>query len=389
MRIVIAPDSFKESLGAPEVAQAIARGVRDVLPNADIVCVPMADGGEGSLEAVLAATSGERRSAVVTDANGQPCEASWGLVGEGRAFIEMASAAGLERIPAARRKPLDASSYGVGQLIREALDAGATQIVLGLGGSASNDGGAGLLQALGAQLRDEQGRELPVGGRALARLHSIHMENIDPRLQAVSFEIAVDVDNPLCGPRGASVIFGPQKGASPQDVQILDQALAHFADVTATLRGNDERELPGMGAAGGLGFAVKSFFHAQFRPGVELIAELSGLDAAMQGAQLVFTGEGRMDAQTLLGKTPVGVARYAKRRRIPVIAIVGALGDDYQAVYEAGITAAFSLTPGPVTLDQACCGAAGYLRQRAGDCIRLMLAGRRLDLNSPILAADA
>ncbi|TEA72288.1 glycerate kinase [Allopusillimonas ginsengisoli] len=378
MRVVIAPDSFKESLSAAEVAQAIAQGVRDVIPDADIVCVPMADGGEGSLDAVLAATGGQRRTASVLDANGQPCEASWGWLGDGKAFIEMAAAAGLERIPVSERKPLQASSYGVGQLIREALDAGANQIVLGLGGSATNDAGAGLLQALGARLLDAQGHELPAGGLALSKLDSIQLDDLDPRLGDACFEIAVDVDNPLCGPRGASAIFGPQKGASEQDVQALDKALAHFADVCARHNGNDQRNEPGMGAAGGLGFAVKSFFQARFRPGVELVAELSGLDAALRDAQWVFTGEGRMDAQTLLGKTPVGVARYAKRRNIPVVAIVGALGEGYEAVYEAGITAAFSLVSGPLALEQACSQAAGFLRQRAGDCTRLMLAGTRL-----------
>ncbi len=377
MRVVIAPDSFKESLSAWGVAQAIANGVRDVLPDADIVCVPMADGGEGSLDAVLAATSGERRRAPVQNANDQICEASWGWLGQGRAFIEMAAAAGLEQIPPAQRKPLQATSYGVGQLIVQALDAGARHIVLGLGGSASNDAGAGLLQALGARLLDDKGNELPLGGAALRQLARISLDGLDARLQDTSFEIAVDVDNPLCGPRGASAIFGPQKGASAEDVATLDAALAHFAKICAGQFHKDEQNLPGMGAAGGLGFAVKTCFDASFRPGVELIAELSGLAGAMRGADLVFTGEGRMDAQTLLGKTPAGVANYARRSAIPVIAIVGSLGEGYEALYEAGITAAFSLAPGPLTLEQACADAPGYLRQRAGDCTRLWLAGRR------------
>lgn len=376
MRVVIAPDSFKESLSAAGVASAIAEGVRDVVPDAITVCVPMADGGEGSLDAVLAATSGERRKARVQDANGQPCDASWGWLGEGRAFIEMAAAAGLEQIPPAERKPLQASSYGVGQLIKEALDAGATHIVIGLGGSATNDAGAGLLQALGVRLLDRDGHELPAGGAALKMLDRISTDDADPRLSEVEFEIAVDVDNPLCGERGASAIFGPQKGANPEQVEQLDAALAHFADVCARQFGKDERDVPGMGAAGGLGFAIKTCFSARFRPGVELVAELSGLAAALQGADLVFTGEGRMDAQTLLGKTPAGVARYASRQGIPVLAIVGSLGDGYEALYQVGITAAFSLAPGPITLEQACRDARSYLRQRAGDCMRVWLSGR-------------
>lgn len=376
MRVVIAPDSFKESLSAWGVAQAIANGVRDVLPDADIVCVPMADGGEGSLDAVLVATDGERRVAQVQNANNQACEASWAWLGNGSAFIEMAAAAGLEQIPPAERQPLHATSYGVGQLIRQALDAGARHIVLGLGGSATNDAGAGLLQALGASLLDAQGKELPLGGAALKQLASISLQGLDARLADVNFEIAVDVDNPLCGPRGASAIFGPQKGASPDDVATLDAALKHFAQVCIDQLGKDEQHLPGMGAAGGLGFAVKTCFNARFRPGVELIAELSGLDDAMQGTDLVFTGEGRMDAQTLLGKTPAGVAKYASRHGIPVVALVGALGDGYEALYKAGITAAFSLAPGPLTLEQACSNAPAYLRQRASDCTRLWLAGK-------------
>ena len=377
MRVVIAPDSFKECLSAADVASAIALGIKDALPTAFVVCVPMADGGEGSLDAVLAATNGKRRSAQVMNANSQPTTADWGWLGEGKAFIEMAAAAGLEQIPPQARQPLQATSYGVGQLIAEAVAAGARHIVLGLGGSASNDAGAGLLQALGVKLLDEQGQELPAGGAALSRLARLSMESVDPALHEVNFEIAVDVDNPLCGPRGASAIFGPQKGASPQDVAELDAALAHFADICAAHFNKDERDIPGMGAAGGLGFAVKTCFNASFRPGVELLAELSGLPAALQGADLVFTGEGRMDAQTLLGKTPAGVARYARAQGIPVIAIAGSLGEGYEALYEAGITAAFSLTPGPLTLAQACDDAAGYLRQRAGDCLRVWLAGRQ------------
>jgi glycerate kinase len=375
MRVVIAPDSFKESLSAAGVADAIALGVRDAAPDAEVICVPMADGGEGSLDAVLDATGGERRSLQVRDAIGRPCQASWGWLGEGRAFVEMAAAAGLENIAPEDRDALRASTFGVGQLIWDAVQAGARHIVLGLGGSATNDAGAGLLQARGVRLLDGQGQDLPPGGIALSRLAGIDSDGVDPRLAEVQFEIAVDVDNPLCGPRGASAIFGPQKGASPEDVRALDEALAHFADVCARHFGKDERDLPGMGAAGGLGFAVKACFDARFRPGVELIAELAGLDAALEGADLVFTGEGRMDAQTVLGKTPVGVARHARPRGIPVIAIVGALGNGYEAVYAEGITAAFSLAPGPITLEQACANAAALLRQRVGDCMRLLRAG--------------
>ena len=376
LRVVVAPDSYKESLSAPEVAAAMAAGIHQAAPDAEVKCVPMADGGEGSLDAVLAATGGERRKAAVRDANGGQCDAEWGWLGNDTAFIEMAEAAGLERIPADQRKPLEASTYGVGQLVLQALDAGARRIVLGLGGSATTDGGAGLFQALGARLYDAQGGELPPGGSALHRLAGIDTRGLDARLADVQFEIAVDVDNPLCGERGAAAIFGPQKGATPGDVDCLDKALAHFADICRVTSGRDEMLTPGTGAAGGLGFVIKSFFHAEFRPGVELIAGLVALDDAMQGAQLVFTGEGRMDRQTLLGKTPAGVARHARANGAGVIALAGSLGEGYEALYDIGVTAAFSVVSGPMTLGQACDDAARLVQERARDCMLLWLAGK-------------
>ena len=371
MRIVVAPDSFKESLSARGVAQAIASGIHDVLPDAQVQCIPMADGGEGSLDAVLSSTGGQRRSQPVHNANGQEITASWALLPDNVAFIEMAEAAGLQQIPRTQRNPLTAGTYGVGQLILAALDAGAQKIVIGLGGSATNDAGAGVFQALGGKLLDAHGTPLPAGGAALASLASIDTSHLDTRLASVSFELAVDVDNPLCGERGASAIFGPQKGATPDMVAQLDAALAHFASVCKRHTANDQQSLPGMGAAGGLGFAIKTFFNATFRPGVELIAELSGLAQALEGADLVFTGEGRMDSQTLLGKTPAGVARQAQQRGIPVIALAGSLGEGYQQLYQTGITTAFSLVPGPGSLDDACSNAPRYLRERAADCMRL------------------
>jgi len=377
MRVVIAPDSFKESLSARAAADAIAQGILDVLPQAQVLRIPMADGGEGSLDAVLAATQGERRRAQVRNANGDVITADWGWLGEGRAFIEMATAAGLAHIAPQARCALHATSFGVGQLILHALDAGARHVVLGLGGSACNDAGAGLLQALGARLLDAHGQPLPAGGAALANLAALDISGLDARLRETRFSLAVDVDNVLCGPAGASAIFGPQKGAGPQDVARLDAALAHFADVLAQTTGRDERNQPGMGAAGGLGLPLKTLFDAEFQPGVELIAELAGLDAALQGADLVLTGEGSLDHQTLLGKTPVGVARHAQALGIPVVALAGRLGEGYPALYDAGITAAFSLVPGPVTLAEACTHAASYLRARAGDVIRLWMAAHR------------
>lgn len=377
MKIVIAPDSFKESLSAAGVAEAIAEGVRLAVPQAQIVCVPMADGGEGTVDAVLAATGGDRKTLRVRGALGAEQDAHWGWLDGKTAIIEMASAAGLEQIAPRDRRPLEASSYGVGQLMRAALDAGATRIILGLGGSSTTDGGAGMLQALGLKLRDAQGKELAPGGAALASLDSIDASGLDPRLANTRIDVASDVNNPLCGPKGAAHIFGPQKGATPEQVKQLDQALSRFADVSAKHLSRDVREQPGAGAAGGLGFGAYAYLSASFRPGVEIVAELGGLAAHMEGAALAFTGEGRMDAQTLHGKTPAGVAGIARQAGVPVVALVGSLGPGYQELYGAGISAAFSLAHGPMTLEDACRDTAALLSARARDAMQLWLAGRK------------
>ncbi|WP_285260895.1 glycerate kinase [Halopseudomonas bauzanensis] len=371
MKLVIAPDSFKESLSAEEVASAIARGWQSVYPDADIHLCPMADGGEGTVDAVLAASGGERRELTVRGPLGQPVQAHWGWLEDGQAVIEMAAASGLHWVQPAQRDARVTTSYGTGELILAALDAGARRIILGIGGSATNDGGAGVLQALGVRLLDATGEPLAAGGAALIDLQRIELDGLDPRLAGIEILVAADVDNPLCGPRGASHVFGPQKGANPAQVEQLDRALGHFADLMAATLGEDYREVPGVGAAGGLGFAARAVLGARFRPGIELVAELSGLAAAMQGADLAITGEGRLDGQSLHGKTPVGVARVAQAAGVPVIALAGSLGDGYQQVYEAGIEAAFSLAPGPVSLEQAMAEADLQLQSRAADIARL------------------
>ena len=376
MKIVVAPDSFKESLSAPEVAEAIARGWLRVFPEAEVLLRPMADGGEGTVDAVLAACGGERRELRVSGPLGEPVQAHWGWLGDATAVLEMAAASGLHWVPAGQRDATRASSYGTGELIRAALDAGARRIILGLGGSATNDGGAGLLRALGVRFLDAQGVELEPGGLALAQLAHVDVSGLDSRLLNVQVEVAADVDNPLCGPRGASHVFGPQKGASTEQVLELDAALGHFAQVVAATLGKDHSGFPGVGAAGGLGFAARAFLHARFRPGIELVAELSELAAAVQGADLLITGEGRLDSQSLHGKTPVGVARVAAAAGVPVIALAGSLGEGYQAVYEAGIDAAFSLTCGPQSLAQAMAGAAAELEARACDLARVWRLAR-------------
>ena len=371
MKLVIAPDSFKESLSAAEVAAAIARGWKSVYADAQLVLLPMADGGEGTLDVVLAARPGRRMYCRVSNALGETVDAAWGLLEDGTALLEMATASGLESIPRERRDALQASSYGTGELIRAALDAGAQRIILALGGSACTDAGAGMLQALGASLRNAHGSELSRGGAALQALAQIDLATLDSRLQAEPLQVAVDVQNSLCGAQGAAHVFGPQKGASAEQVQILDAALTHFAVLAAGKLGEDFSALAGAGAAGGVGFAAKAFLHAEFHSGVDLLAKLSGLEQALVGADLLITGEGQLDAQSSQGKTPVGVARIARAAGVPVLALAGRLAAGYQRLYAEGIGAAFSLACGPMTLEQSCASAAAELEQRSADLARL------------------
>ncbi|BBP76823.1 glycerate kinase [Pseudomonas sp. Ost2] len=372
MKIIIAPDSFKDSLSADAVAKAIAEGLAEVLPQAQLIQCPMADGGEGTVASVLAACNGERHDATVQGPLGTPVQAHWGWLPDSHtAIIEMAEASGLQLVPPGQRDACISSTFGTGQLIGAALDAGARRIILAIGGSATNDAGAGALQALGLGLFDARGQALARGGRALAQLQRIEQAGLDPRLAEVRFEIAADVNNPLCGEHGASAIFGPQKGATPAQVRELDAALGHFADLCAEVLPDDVRDEPGSGAAGGLGFAAKAFLAAQFRPGVEVVAELVGLAQAVQGADLVITGEGRFDAQTLRGKTPFGVARIARQHGVPVIVLAGTLGEGYEQMYQHGVDAAFALASGPMSLEQACAEAASLLSARARDIARV------------------
>ncbi|GAA5231651.1 glycerate kinase [Verticiella sediminum] len=376
MRVVIAPDSFKHALSAVDTAAAIAAGVRRAAPAAECVLQPMADGGEGTVLALCSALGGELRTGRVTGASGQPIEAAWAWLADGTAIIEVAAAAGLQEIA---REALDApaaTTRGVGEQIRAALDAGARRVWLGLGGSATTDGGAGLLQALGVRLLDGDGRELPMGGGALSRLARVDASGLDPRLADTTVTLISDVDNPLCGARGAAAVFGPQKGADPAQVAQLDAALAHYADRCAQALGVDRRDAPGAGAAGGVGYAALAFLGAQREQGIAFVARVCGLAQAIEGAAFVITGEGRLDAQTLHGKTPAGVARLAQAAGVPCFALAGALGDGYQALYDAGIAAAFALAPSPVTLDEALPRAGDWLADRACDLTRVWLAAR-------------
>lgn len=344
MKIVIAPDSFKESLTALEVAQAIELGLRRVYPQAQYQLVPMADGGEGTVEAIVDATQGQWQRSQVTAPLGNSVEALWGMAGDGQtAMIEMAAASGLPLVPLAQRNPLLTTSYGTGELIKAALDKGVRHIILGIGGSATNDGGVGMLQALGMQFFDAKRQPIAFGGAALAEIAEIDASGLDTRLQAVKIEVACDVDNPLCGEQGASAVFAPQKGASPEQVKQLDAALGHFAEKVRQQLGVDIAHHPGAGAAGGMGAGILLLPNVRLQSGVKIVREAVKLREALQGADLVITGEGRMDAQSVHGKTPIGVAELAQEVGVPTIAIVGSLREDYEAVYAHGITAVFPI----------------------------------------------
>lgn len=353
MKIVIAPDSFKECLSAAQVASAIETGVKQILPEAQCIKVPVADGGEGTLQSMVDATGGRLIEVPVTGPLGGQINASFGLLGDGKtAIIEMARASGLEQVPAESRNPLISTTFGTGELILSALDQGVSRIIVGIGGSATNDGGAGMMQALGARLLDDSNRELPYGGAALARLAKVDTRPLDKRLAAVEFVAACDVDNPLTGPNGASAIFGPQKGATPEMVQQLDLALDQYARILKKDLGICVREQPGAGAAGGMGAALLGFLNASLRSGIDIVMESVGLAEKMSGADLVITGEGRIDGQTALGKTPVGVARIARAANIPVVALAGSVGSGVEAVYPH-IDALFPIVHGPVELKEA------------------------------------
>ncbi|MEL7896849.1 glycerate kinase [Vreelandella neptunia] len=372
MNVLLCPDSFKDALSAQDAAAAMARGVQRANPEAHVQVCPLADGGEGSLDALIAATGAERRQLNVQDALGRPRQAAWGWLSDQRtAFIELAEASGLQHLEIDERNALHTSTFGVGELLLAALDQGAEKALLLLGGSATNDGGAGMLQALGARFLDRHGEHLPPGGAALNQLASLELNGLDPRLAKLTLEAAVDVDNPLLGEHGASAVFGPQKGASPEEVEQLDRALGHFADISAQALGDDYRKLPGAGAAGGMGFAAKAFLNATLKPGIEMIMQQADMASLLACADLVITGEGRLDGQSLAGKTPIGVSRAAKRLRKPVIVLAGSLGDGWQACFDEGVTAAFALADGPMTLADALPRTAELLEARCESLLRL------------------
>jgi glycerate kinase len=378
MRVVIAPDKFKGCLSAPDAALAMARGVKNASPEAEIDLVPMADGGEGTVEALVEATGGRFREAIVSGPLGDPVHARYGVLGDGKtAVLEMAAASGLVLVDHARRDPRRASTRGTGELIRHALDHGATEIILGIGGTATNDGGAGLAQALGVRLLDADGHELPPGGAALAGLARIDVSGIDRRLVSTTVRVACDVSNPLCGPDGASAIYGPQKGATSEMIAELDAALDHYARIIERDLGQSVAGLPGSGAAGGLGAGLVAFADGSLIAGISLIIDAVGLIARLDGADLCLTAEGAIDASSAFGKTAVGVGQAAHQQGVPCIALAGLIGAGADEVLSQGIDAFMSIAPGPGSFDEAINLAASRLERATESVIRIFKAGRR------------
>ena len=376
MRILIAPDSFKGSLSAVEFCQIAAEAIERVIPNAEVRKLPLADGGEGTVESLVTTTGGQMKYALVTGPLGDQVEAFYGILGDKKtAVIEMASASGLPLVSEDKRNPMHTTTFGTGELIKKVLDEGCTSLIMGIGGSATNDGGAGMLQALGFQLLDEKGREIEWGANGLLDLRQISSENADPRLNDLKVEVACDVDNPLVGPSGASAVYGPQKGADAAMVRVMDQALMNFAQCIQEQLGLEVAHLKGAGAAGGLGAGLHAFLQAELKMGFEIIRSTVGLDDILaEGYDLVITGEGQMNDQTVRGKLPAGIARLSKKEGIPVVAIVGSIGTGTEAMYDVGITSIFSVINRPMNLENAFNEAKELLSSTVEQVVRLMIA---------------
>lgn len=373
MKIVVAPDSFKVSISARDLCAAVCRGIHAADPKIDVIELPLADGGEGTVDNMVYSTQGETRLVQVNDPLGRPIRAAYGILGDhATVIIEMAQASGLPLLKPDERNPLITSSFGTGELVLHALNAGYRKFIIGLGGSATNDGGAGMLKALGAAFYDQDGVLLPKGGASLEKLSYMDLSGLDKRLQESTFTIASDVNNPLCGANGASTVFGPQKGATPEMVQRLDMALSRFADVVEKQLGIDVRHLPGSGAAGGMGAALLAFLHAEFKSGIELVMDAIHFEQKIQAADLIITGEGKLDEQTMAGKVIAGVCKKAKPYQIPTIAICGGMELTSDQMDEIGLLAGFSIVPKPCSLEQAMEQAEGWAQERVEQIIRFM-----------------
>ena len=379
LKVVVAPDSFKGSLTASEACDAIENGLLKVFPDADIIKVPMADGGEGTVRSLVDATGGKVVSCRVTGPLGEQTKAFYGILGDGTtAVIEMASASGLPLVPKDRKNPCFTTTYGTGELIKAAMDRGCRRLIIGIGGSATNDGGVGMAEAVGVKFLDANGSQIKRGGGFLSDLDRIDMSGLDMRVKEAEFVVACDVDNPLTGPRGASAVYGPQKGATPEMVQILDRGLYNLARVIKKDVGVDVNDIPGSGAAGGLGAGLIAFTSAELKKGIEIVIETTGLKEKLQGADLVITGEGKTDFQTLFGKTPIGVANCAKENDIPVVIISGGYSEDALELYEHGIDALTTIVKGPCSVDDAIKRAGELMRDAAESVARKIKIGMNM-----------
>ncbi len=377
--IVIAPDSFKESLTAKEACESIREGILEIMPRVNIMMIPMADGGEGTVQSLLDATIGKRISVLVHDPLGRKIESFFGILGDGKtAVIEMAAASGIELLTNREKDPTVTSTHGTGELIRAAMDEGCNKILVGIGGSATNDGGAGMVQALGGQLLDENGFELTPGGGQLSKLAKINLNNLDPRLKSTEIVVASDVDNPLLGEKGASKIFGPQKGAKYQEVKELDENLTHFAEIVENHIDKQFRDFPGAGAAGGLGFGMMAFLNAQLKPGFEVIAQQTGIEDFIKKSDLVITGEGKIDSQTRYGKTPYGIAMLAKKNMVPVIAFAGKVESNAKEMYKDLFDKIIPIANTGISQEEAMKNAAALLRMATAKEMKQYIRKKKL-----------
>lgn len=378
MRIIVASDSYKGSSSTMQVADAVEKGIKKVFSQAEVVKIPVADGGEGTVDALVTGTGGVYKEVEVVGPLGERLKASYGVLNNKVAVIEMAAASGLPLVPQNKRNPLVTTTYGTGQLIKAALDEGCKKIFIGIGGSATNDAGLGMAQALGVKFTDKDGNSLGYGGGELARLAHIDISNLDARLKDSEIIVACDVSNPLCGEKGASAVYGPQKGATPEMVKQLDENLGHFADIVQHQLGQDVAGIPGTGAAGGLGAGLIVFCGASLRSGIETVLDLIGIDQYLQGADLVITGEGRIDGQSIYGKVPVGISKRAGKYNVPVLAIVGGMGEGASAVYEYGIGSIMSIVNGPMALEIAMKKSEELLEDTAERAMRIVKIGMNI-----------
>lgn len=375
MQIVIAPDSFKECLTATQVSLAISDGIKRIVPEAEITCIPVADGGEGTVEALVTATGGKIISVRSVDALNRPIQSFFGILGDGKtAVIEMAAASGIELLAPEERNPLITTTFGTGLLIKAALDAGFSQIIIGIGGSATNDGGAGMAQALGIKFQDKNGNPIGLGGGSLGELFTIDDSEVHPKLQNTKITVACDVRNPLVGTSGATYIYGPQKGATPEKLEILESNLIRYSEILQQKLKINVSEIPGAGAAGGLGAGLMAFCKAELVPGFELISKLTNLEKHIGQASLVFTAEGKIDSQTAFGKTISGIAQLAKKYQVPVIALAGTVTDDLTELYNQGVTSIFAIGNQPMSLEESKARAAELLANTAAQIMRMVRA---------------